>query len=299
MSENRRPIPRSPFAIDYRLPHPALQRWVSHYYLLYRRDKSSANPIVQRIYPSDGTGLIFQLDGQVEVLSAGEQWVSHPQALAKGHFQKPFVARYHGSNRLLCVSFRPGMATHFLRDSQAAINDRFVPFASLFGSAGSELVEQLSQNSNLSRLGSMLDRFLVTRFPETRNIDDCFTHAVSRITELGGATPIGKIAEICGQTPRNLERRFSAALGMTPKYFCQTVRFRAFLRRLRLNPSENSAAAAQECGYFDQAHQIREFRRFTGTSPSQFWSQAEAIEAATTDIRTLSVSVPEVTQWSF
>ena len=287
---NSAPVPesKSPLVIDYRLPHPALDRWVSHYYLLARRDKHDLKPILQRMYPSDGTGLIFQLAGHADILSPDGQWRPHPRAFAKGHFRKPFLARFQGAYQLLCVSFRPGMAHHFLRDSQAAINDKFVPLEALFGRAGGDLAEQVLIGGKLTQIGPLLDRFLIERAPSARNASDCLTHAVSQIILTNGAVSVGKVAEMCGQNPRRIERRFRSTLGMTPKYFCETVRFRAFLRRVRVNPNESAAARAQECGYFDQAHQIREFRKFTGTCPGQFWSQAEAIEAATTDIRTFS-----------
>ncbi len=290
------PKSKSPLVIDYRLPHPALGRWVSHYYMLSRRDKLSSSPILQRMYPSDGTGFIFQMAGQAEILSPSGTWIPHPKAFTKGHFQKPFLARFHGPYRLVCVSFKPGMACQFLRDSQAVINDRFVPLEELFGRDGAELTEQVLPEGEFSRIGRQLDQFLLERLRPGRRAGESIAHAVNQITLSNGAVAINKVAEMCGQSPRSLERRFKAALGMTPKYFCETVRFRALLKRLRANPFENAAATAQECGYFDQAHQIREFRRFTGTCPSQFWSQAEAIEAATTDIRTLSTRVQNSAQ---
>jgi AraC-like DNA-binding protein len=39
-------------------------------------------------------------------------------------------------------------------------------------------------------------------------------------------------------------------------------------------------AAALRAGYFDQAHCIREFRRFTGQSPTEFFGQDPALASA-------------------
>jgi AraC-like DNA-binding protein len=281
--------------VDYRPPHPSLGPWVSHYYFLARGGNTGPKVTIQKMYPSDRAGLIFQLAGPVDILSTDGLWKAHPLAFAKGHIEKPFLARFHGSYRLLCVSFKPGMACHFLRDSQSLINGRFVPLEAIFGHSGSELFERVQHQPDLDRMGPLLDEFFMQRVPSLKSLESSYYHAVKCVSLSNGTLPVNKLAEICGGTPRSLERAFQAALGMTPKYFSETVRFRALLRRLRAHPSERTAATAQECGYFDQAHQIREFRRFTGTRTRQFWSDAETIEAAATDLRSLSADAGEQT----
>jgi AraC-like DNA-binding protein len=56
-------------------------------------------------------------------------------------------------------------------------------------------------------------------------------------------------------------------VGLTPKAFAQILRFDKGIRRLRREGRRSLAEVAQDCGYYDQAHFNRDFRRFAGTTP--------------------------------
>jgi AraC-like DNA-binding protein len=73
---------------------------------------------------------------------------------------------------------------------------------------------------------------------------------------------------------RQNRRRFLDAVGLTPKRFERVRRLQRAMNRLG---SSNLADVAAEAGYFDQAHFTRDFREFTGQTPSQFLSQPHAI----------------------
>jgi transcriptional regulator GlxA family with amidase domain len=66
---------------------------------------------------------------------------------------------------------------------------------------------------------------------------------------------------------------FSDRVGLTPKLFCRLLRF----QRARAVADEIAAPAwaqlASLCGYFDQAHLIKDFREFTGLTPAEYVRQ--------------------------
>ena len=68
-----------------------------------------------------------------------------------------------------------------------------------------------------------------------------------------------------------MHRRFSTAVGLTPKQFARVIRFQRTLEALGngMRPAE----AACEFGYCDQPHMTNEFTRFTGSSPDRFFRQ--------------------------
>jgi len=57
---------------------------------------------------------------------------------------------------------------------------------------------------------------------------------------------------------------------MTPKVFSRLSRFRAVLNTIETVTYVDWTATALECGYFDQAHFIHDFRDFSGMSPSAY-----------------------------
>lgn len=83
---------------------------------------------------------------------------------------------------------------------------------------------------------------------------------------LGGAAraglPVGVVAERCGLSSRQLQRRSNAAFGYGPKTLHRILRMQRAVALARTG--ESFAAVSAEAGYADQAHLAREVRALAG-----------------------------------
>ena len=68
---------------------------------------------------------------------------------------------------------------------------------------------------------------------------------------------------------RHLNRVFYREIGVNPKTFLNIVRLHKSLNILKNNPKANLSDLAFESGFFDQAHFIKEIKRYCGISPLQ------------------------------
>jgi AraC-like DNA-binding protein len=57
--------------------------------------------------------------------------------------------------------------------------------------------------------------------------------------------------------------------GLSPKSFNKISRFQLSLRLIAKN-EQPFTSIAYDCGYFDQSHFIRDFKSFTGLTPSAY-----------------------------
>lgn len=78
-----------------------------------------------------------------------------------------------------------------------------------------------------------------------------------------------ELAGDAGVHPVHLARVFRVQEGRTPGDYLQQLRVRAACHLLR-NRDYPLAAIAAECGFADQSHFTRVFRKLTGTTPAQF-----------------------------
>ena len=77
------------------------------------------------------------------------------------------------------------------------------------------------------------------------------------------------LSSFAGYTERHLRNLFLTYLGVTFKTYQRINRYKKTLWALS-NNATNLTDVAHEMGYYDQAHFIREFRHFQGTTPSRF-----------------------------
>ena len=80
---------------------------------------------------------------------------------------------------------------------------------------------------------------------------------------------IEEVARACGQSLRQLQRRFQSAFGISPQEFLIRTRVQAAVRRLeetRLSVTEIS----QQCGFVDASSFTQHFRKRMGRSPAAY-----------------------------
>ncbi len=86
---------------------------------------------------------------------------------------------------------------------------------------------------------------------------------------------IEDIARSCGQSVRQIQRRFQSAFGITPQEFL--IRTRVLEATKLLEQSTLSAGEiATSCGFVDQSSFSQHFRRRTGSSPAMYRKRASA-----------------------
>jgi AraC-like DNA-binding protein len=77
---------------------------------------------------------------------------------------------------------------------------------------------------------------------------------------------------------RQFRRRCREESGLGPKHLSRILRFRRACRLAQCG--ESWPQVAVEAGYFDQAHLIRDFREFTGSTPVSVFSKTAALRSA-------------------
>jgi AraC-like DNA-binding protein len=94
--------------------------------------------------------------------------------------------------------------------------------------------------------------------------------AWERLVASGGAMPIGQLAKEVGWSHKHLIAKFRQQVGLRPKTAARLIRFDRVLGRLDECRGLDWGVVAREAGYADQAHLIREFKQFTGATPTEF-----------------------------
>jgi len=239
-------------------PSAVAARFVKTYWFL---EDDAPSLDAQRIVPDGRAELIVNLGSPYEARTL------QPKYFLMGQITGPLVVRATGPVKIAGVRFHPHMAGAFLRVPIAELTD--MPAVAL-----GDLSKALC--SDLERLEDLESPVQWTR--ELNRIfgwsaahgDSVISAATSELEQ--GTIRIATAASQSGLSARQFERRFVGAVGIPPKLFCRMQRFQRVFRALE-QPDTSWADAAAQCGYYDQAHLIRDFRDFAGKPPTALLSE--------------------------
>lgn len=88
--------------------------------------------------------------------------------------------------------------------------------------------------------------------------------------EADPARSIGALATELGLSHGHLDHEFTEIVGLSPRVLARILRLRVLLARLDVYAPVPWSALAAELGWFDQSHFIRDFKRHTGVTPSEY-----------------------------
>jgi AraC-like DNA-binding protein len=172
------------------------------------------------------------------------------------------------------VAFRPGGTGPFFRIPAHELRDASMPLEVVWGRRAADLREQLLAAAGPHARLAAMERAMLEAF------EPALPHAaVSFALDVFHHRPeeasIGAVTRKIGLSPKRFIERFKAAVGVPPKHYCRILRFQRALA-CAAHGAVDWTRIAVDCGYFDQAHFIHDFRSFSGITPSGY--QADRTE---------------------
>ncbi|MEV6301638.1 helix-turn-helix domain-containing protein [Actinoplanes sp. NPDC051861] len=257
-------------------PAVALRPFVARYTGYRQRGLS---PSRHRGLPSPHLTLIFTMDEPLVVAAHPDprQAADRYPALIGGLHLAPALITHDGSQSGVQVAVHPVGCRLLLGVPAGELAGLDLPASAVLGERFVEEVrERLRAAVDWAARFAVLDTMLGTLVRSGHASSPQIGYAYRRL-QLGSVS-ISSLAAAVGWSGRHLTDRFRAELGLRPKEAARVIRFDRARRALR--PGVVLAALAAEHGYADQSHLVRDFRAFSGCSPSQWMADEFAFVQA-------------------
>lgn len=149
------------------------------------------------------------------------------------------------------------------------ISDRLLPLDEVVGAGERALAREISGAADFETRVEVFRAWYRSRFDQPvsskqQNVAEAFEFLIENYQD---PTVISTYAEQSGISPRTISRWFSGEIGIPPKRLARIARFHTALPGLH---DDREAGFWFDCGYYDQAHFIREFKEFTGITPEEY-----------------------------
>ena len=254
--------------VRFALPSAALSPYVTTY---YRTDISSAliEPLLEDYFHPEWPNLRFRNTDRCLSAIGDAPMAETPRFTASG--PTSYATRFAvNAGRTWGVGLLPLGWAKFVRADAGDYADRFVDGAADPAFAHfQELDEALAGSSGdfASEL-AMIERHMAQMVDLPIRNAEAIASLNSALVDPDIAT-VGDLAERVDMSVRTLERLSRRAFGFTPKLLIRRQRFLRSLSQFMLDPSMKWLRTIDH-QYHDQAHFVRDFKRFMGMSPSTY-----------------------------
>lgn len=171
------------------------------------------------------------------------------------------------------VAFKPGGTLPFLGLPASELQDAHVPLDALWGRNAGDSRDRLLEANEAEMVETMfrvLEQDLLARLDCHMVHHPAVVFALEEFQNVPHERTISEVTAKTGLSPRRFIQLFEQEVGLTPKLFCRVRRFQVALRLCAGEEQVRFGEIALACGYFDQAHLIRDFKAFSGLSPTAY-----------------------------
>ncbi|HEV8284257.1 MAG TPA: helix-turn-helix domain-containing protein [Chitinophagaceae bacterium] len=246
-------------------PDPVLKHIIECYWIV---EDENSTPKQQKIIPDGFTEIIFHF-GDPYRIKLSKQWELQSKSLVAGQITKHFLLENTGTSSVLGIKLRPASLTHLYNLDMHLLTDYVPDIRSILQQQLSPIemaIRQLDDHpEKINKIEEYFKNLPALKSWKITSADK----AIDLIFEKKGMVTVAELCSSSGIGERQLENLFKKYVGLSPKFFSRIIRFNYIFELVQEN-KQTWSALAYEAAYYDQSHFIRNFKKFTGESPSSY-----------------------------
>lgn len=167
------------------------------------------------------------------------------------------------------IEFSPLGAYRFFDMKLDEIKNKIYALTDVYGSIAKQLEDRISDAEAVNEKINILQHFLVRQL-NLKERDIIFDHCIQKIIQNTGRVPVLVLEKETGYSSRWLNTKFTEKIGISPKNLSSIIRFQQFYKSWANSNEKAFFKKSFYDYYYDQSHFIKDFKRFTGYSPTKF-----------------------------
>lgn len=234
----------------------------------------------ERILPDGCVEIVLNFAARFQEINEHAERKIQPRHFLVGQMTRPILIAPTGSVQLIGIRFHPGGTFPFFRLSMHQTTNRVIELGAICNDLERELVAAAGDTPSLRMKIEALERVLVRRARRCQH-DSKLIEMTAKIVRVAGKVAVDTLAADAGLSARQLRRRFLLEVGVGPKLLCRLLRFQQIFKAVDRGEAE-WADVAVDCGYYDQAHLINDFRQFAHETPGVLLADSSVLTDAFT-----------------
>ncbi|WP_183576230.1 helix-turn-helix domain-containing protein [Mucilaginibacter sp. X5P1] len=249
--------------INFQEPAAILKPFIRKYLVIESGDGAE-----NKILPDTALVMAFRYKGEVNQLVNGSK-NTLPLSVLSGLRKSARIINYSKDAGTILVIFNEAAATAFFNVPMHELYDDTVALENFISKQKLTAIEdQLAEAKTTTERIFLIEQFLLTQL-QNHATDRLILTAIKKIEMSNGYYKIKLLADDLFISQDAFEKRFRKATGASPKQFSSIIRMRSVI--VAGKSTQNFTELAYSAGYFDQPHFNKEFKLFTGQTPTAFF----------------------------
>lgn len=228
----------------------------------------AATPINRRELPTEVVPVIINFGSPIRIYDQADprRWTDH-SSFATGAYDSHVIVGSAGEAGGLQINFTILGARQFFGQPLKELTNLAVPLADLLGRPAHSFCERLREAGSWHARFTMVEREIRRRMAAHGAPAAPVAWAWHQLRASAGRVSIGALVDEIGWSQKHFISRFRDELGLAPKTLGRVLRFARAVDVFKSGRACRFADLAADCGYYDQAHFIRDVRQFAGVAP--------------------------------
>ncbi|UOU97684.1 helix-turn-helix transcriptional regulator [Chryseobacterium daecheongense] len=247
-------------------PTEILQPFIKAIIIIESGDEQLQN----RVLPNTSVALAFCFNGQNSYTENSSLNIL-PKTTVSGLRKSVRLINYSKKTSTLIVLFKENSAAVFFKEPLYELFEKSISLDNIEHPNEIRMIEEMlcEAKTDIRRI-KIVEQFLIKKLNYTRE-DNIVSAAITKIRQSRGLIRIQDLALDLHMSNDAFEKRFRKVIGSSPKQFASITRMSSIIHR---KSNERFLDIAFEAGYYDQAHFNKDFKLFTGQTPTEFYRDA-------------------------
>ncbi len=250
--------------------NPLAKKFIQYFFFIENKDIGCSKSFV--CYPNTNYCLGIHKGNKVEKCSDSNFTVlphNNFHSYLSGIYQKPMNVDYSGIFSGLWINFEP-MGLEMLSGEKVSEN-LFIQDAieSVLPQKWSQIYDLAFCDSNPYACASKLENFFLTSLSTKNSFEYIPFNEIH-------ANHVDDLKKVYYKSYSSINRLYKNSLNVSPKEFLNILRFRRSIKNI--HSIKRLTDIAYQEGYSDQAHMIREFKKYARLTPKDFRKQSKIIQ---------------------
>ncbi len=176
-----------------------------------------------------------------------------------------------GKNFLVVqIIFNPGALFRLTGIAATALTNEYIDAENIFSSQLQNINEQLFFAPTYPAMITIVNNFVRSLIKKQQKPKLLLDDACTLLLQKNGSLSIDALAKQACLSTKQLDRKFNERTGVNPKLYAKIIRFDRAFRFKNSHPHLDWLRIAVECNYYDYQHLVKDYKAFTGLSPTAF-----------------------------